>query len=355
MNPSALREAAANPTAMNPTAVNPTAIGRTPARLSLDRLLGQVSAPRSEESHAAWESPAASAIDREKWFVCPTCTPFYYSEIYSELPEPVARRYNQLSAFALNELVRFLETEIAPALLPALANCSEFPSELRESFRYFAAEEEEHAEAWRELNRAAAPELYANTDAVFVRPPAVARAALRQMAIRPRRFPWVVWLVLSMEELSLAVARRSHQSGVPIEEHFLGAYHAHQREEIRHVQLDWYAIEALRANAGPLVRWGNARFLQWILAEFFLAPVRAGRRVLERLAFEMPEFAPRLSESVRALRVLANDPRYVEALYSRNSHPITFALFDRYPEFHRFRELFAAYEAPADWRPSHVG
>ena len=84
-----------------------------------------------------------------------------------------------------------------------------------------------------------------------------------------------------------------------------------------------------------------------MLREFLLAPNRMTIRVARRLAEDFPRLRPALSRIAGELRALVSEPRFQAMLYSRESHPISFALFDRYPELHSVREVIRSYEPQA--------
>ena len=62
--------------------------------------------------------------------------------------------------------------------------------------------------------------------------------------------------------------------------------------------------------------------------------------------------APAAKGSASHRALTGSDPRFQTMLYSRDSHPISFRLFDDYPEFHDMRDLLPSYEPRAPGEPA---
>jgi hypothetical protein len=208
----------------------------------------------------------------------------------------------------------------------------------------FIAEERRHTEWWRRLNRLSDPALYTKSDQAIIRLPAAAKFVLRRLAIRPRAFPLVFWVMLALEERSLEISRRC--MSLPddeIEPRYLAIYRAHLAHEVRHVQIDWHLIERYYAGRSGMIRRLNATLFRSAVRRFFLPPTRSAVRVLDRLVAEHPELEPLIVAMRRQLVQVGSDPAYHQMMYSRESTPITFALFDRFPEFHAMRRVLHSY------------
>lgn len=323
----------------------PVVTERAPLRLSLDKLARQ--ARQCAERQSPGRVPevlGGGEIDHSLHFMCPTSTALYYAPSYRRLTAAQALRYNQLTALAINELVYWFETEVARTLLPGLARRPDVSASLRECLELFLAEEVLHSQVWRDLNRRAAPAWYATGLRHFVRPSRLAGWLLRALGRQPDRWPVILWVVLSQEEIAMEFARRASRSSVKLEPHFEAAYRAHQEDEIRHVQIDWHLIDWIYREAGVIKRFFTARSYRFMVREFFLKPVRLAVRVVDALITEHPELAVSRATLVGELKSLALDRDYQQMLYSRRSHPVTFGLFDQNPEFHCVTRLFEGYE-----------
>jgi hypothetical protein len=298
-----------------------------------------------EEHTAAFDF--STPIDRSRWFVCPTLTPLYYAPIYHELQEQHQRRYNQLTALCFSELISFFETTFAASVLAALAASKRnaIDPELAACLKQFVDEEREHTQWWHQLNQLSEPALYATRQRAIIRLPAVFRFVLNQITRRPACFPMVFWVMLALEERSLEISRRCLRMRVDqIEPRYQAIYRAHLQHEVRHVQLDWHLIERFYEPSSPTLRNFNARLLRLALARFFLPPTRSAMRVVRRLVAECPELMPLRTVIETQLVKVGEDPAYHAMMYSRESTPITFALFDRFEEMHAVRNVLRSYQ-----------
>jgi hypothetical protein len=312
-------------------------------RRPLDGLLAR------HETHEAVadEFDFSTPIDRSRWFVCPTLTPLYYAPLYDQLEERHQRRYNQLTALSFSELIGFFETTFAASVLAAMAKSKRHGVDraLADCLEGFIAEERQHTEWWRRLNRLSEPELYAHSDQAIIRLPAAARFLLRQLTNHPFSFPFVYWIMLALEERSLEISRRCMR--VPaeqIEPRYLAIYRTHLSHEVRHVQIDWHLIEQFYANRSAALRRFNAMLFRVAIQRFFLLPNRSATRVVERLLTEHPELTPMRAAMRQQLDQVGREPAYHEMMYSRESTPITFSLFDRFPEFHAMSRVLHSYD-----------
>jgi hypothetical protein len=285
-------------------------------------------------------------IDLSREFVCPTLTPLYYTATYSELSPAQTLRYNQLTGMCFNELIAFFEQSFATTALAALCETGPdvMPPELAGLLRTFMEEEREHWEMWQRLNRLSAPRWYEAGERHIVRIPPAVVWLLGRVARRPVRFPVVVWVMLALEEHSMEISRRCAR--VPedrLEPQYAAAYRRHMEDEARHVQIDWHLLERLYASAAPGVRRMNAWLLRAVMGRFFLRPTNSAVRVVDLLIAEFPEAAPLRPRIARELKLLDRNPEYHRMMYSRTATPITFALFDHFPELRGMSEVLTDY------------
>jgi para-aminobenzoate N-oxygenase AurF len=290
-----------------------------------------------------WQTP----IDRTRWFFAETLTPLYYTPIYEELAPTDRLRYNQLAGMLANELILFLESESLNTVLQTLARTHRDHGDdgLITAILDFRNDELQHAEVWRRLNRLSEPEWYANSDRHLIRIPSAIGAISRFVARHPIAFPVVLWIQLAQEERSVEMSRRCLQERPGrLEPRFLAAYRAHLHDEVRHVQIDWHLIDRFYRGRSPAVRWLTARLLRRLVGTFFLTPSHSSTRVIEVLAAEHPELRPLVPRMLRELRALARSDDYHRMMYSRATTPVTFGLFDRFPEFRPMQRVLRAYE-----------
>jgi hypothetical protein len=289
-------------------------------------------------------------IDHSRPFVCQTLTPMYYCPIYRELPPHVRLRYNQLLGLFTNEVITFFEEHFPASVLGALLDDTGFrplPPDLANCLRDFIAEEQKHMRLWRTLNSLAAPDWYAAGDYYILCPPPGVKRLVAFLTGRPITFPVVLWLMLLQEERSIDISRRCQRARDRLEPHFAAAYRAHLEEEVRHVQIDWHLIEHYYAGRRPLVRRSTAFLLRLFIDHFFLTPRRASMRIADLLIDEYPELAPLRPRMFAELRGLGTNQDYVRMMYSRQTTPIAFSLFDRFPEFRSMTQVLRSYRPPA--------
>jgi hypothetical protein len=308
---------------------------------TLERL---AAAPARAEDRIDWRTP----IDRSRWFFCETLTPLYYTAVYRDLGAEHRRRYNQLTAMMTNEIIAFMETEFLAAGLSAVESRHgdrRQPPGLHAAVRRFRDDERTHADIWHNLNRLSEPAWYASGNRRLLNIPRGALTAARLIARRPVAFPVVFWLQLVQEERSIDISRRCMRvSPQLMEPRYAAAYGAHLPDEARHVQIDRHLIEHFYRPRSIAVRQSTALLFRLIVKTLLVTPVHSTVRVVGVLAAECPEVKPLVPRMLRELRDLQSSVEYHEMMYSRRTTPVTFALFDEFPEFHQMRAVLRGYD-----------
>jgi hypothetical protein len=133
---------------------------------------------------------------------------------------------------------------------------------------------------------------------------------------------------------------------------YAAAYRAHVRDEVRHVQIDRELIERFHAPQPMLMRRATAAMFRSVVSRFFLTPAGSTRRVIRALVAEHPRLEVLLPRIWTELAAVVEDPEYHDMMYSRRTTPITFALFDRFPEFHVMATTLMAYRQGTLRRPA---
>ncbi len=258
-------------------------------------------------------------------------------------------RYSQLYALYLSEQTVFFEELLATNVLPALYRRPDrIGGDLAADLRRFEAEERQHSRWFRELNHRVDPSRFRLEEGNYVFIPADARmrAVSTWFARRPFLFPCWIPLMLLQEERSIAVGRECLRKENRLEPAFLKLHRKHLADEVDHVQWDMNLIERVWL---PMPRWKRrlqARLFGTMMSEFFTAPKRAGKAVLQALLDEFPELKPHGVRLHGELESLATSRAYHASLYSREFTPRGFALFDELPEFHDIGRFLLAYERP---------
>jgi hypothetical protein len=258
-------------------------------------------------------------------------------------------RYSQLYALYLNEQTVFFEELLATNVLPALYQRPDrIGDDLAEDLRRFEAEERRHSSWFREMNHRVDPARFSLDEGTYVFIPADARmrAVTAWFARQPFAFPSWIWLMLLQEERSIAVARECLKQQTRLEPAFVELHRKHLADEVDHVQWDIKLVERLWLPMPAWKRRLHARLFGVLMAEFFTAPKRAGKAVLQALLDEFSELAPLGADLHRELVGLATSREYHASLYSREITPRSFALFDELPEFKNIGRHLLAYERP---------
>jgi len=282
------------------------------------------------------------AIDLSLWFMPQALTALSFTSEYGRINDSQRLRYNQLHGLYLNEQTMFFEKTLAPVLAYFLKQ-SGIPEGLCERVREFAREEHRHTAMFRELNRRAGGSIYEYGDFHFVRISHAAKRLLHSVAVRPRLFPFVLWLMHLQEERALYFGRQFIECEHPIEPSFLKTQQIHMADEAHHVSCDKELLDWVWPRTNFLVRYFNVRLLVWLMREFFGPPKRAQILIVSRLATELPELQSRLPALKRALLALGDDQRFLRSIYSRENVPEAFSRFDRTPELWAVARVLPGY------------
>jgi hypothetical protein len=290
---------------------------------------------------------ARREIDFSRPFFPARLTTLAHVPSWHLLDERHQLRYSQLYALYQNEQTVFFEELLATNVLPALYQRPELVGEdLAGDLRRFEAEERRHSRWFRELNYQVDPGRFSLAEGSYVFIPANAkmRAVCAWFARRPFAFPCWILLMLLQEERSISIARECLRKSNQLEPTFLNLHRRHMADEIDHVQWDLKLIERVWL---PMPLWKRrlqARLFGTMMSEFFTAPKRAGKAVLQALIDEFPELVALGPDLHRELHELARSQEYHASLYSRTLTPRAFALFDDLPEFKTIGRYLLAYE-----------
>jgi hypothetical protein len=290
--------------------------------------------------------PEDARIDLARPFLCPTAVPLQYTSAAERLSPEQLLRANQLTGLHYNEVITYFETALAPAALAALSRATPDPA-LRECLAGFLADEARHTAMFQRLNRLSAPGWYDQAPFRFLVLPPGLRQAIALVTRRAAWFPALLWIMLAAEEHSVEVSRRSAAVASELEPTWAAAYRAHALDEVRHVQIDLHLVDRFHSPRGRRERRANAAVVRFVLGHLLLAPGRSGERVLAQLGREFPEARGAAAAMRSELRALGACPAYQAMMYSRETTPLTFALFDRFPEFRRMERVLSAYRAGA--------
>ena len=258
-------------------------------------------------------------------------------------------RYSQLYALYLNEQTVFFEELLATNVLPALyRHPDRIGHELAGDLRRFEAEERRHSGWFRKLNHQVDPSRFRLDEGSYVFIPAGARmrSVTAWFARRPFTFPCWIWLMLLQEERSIAVAKQCLLERHLLEPTFVDLHRKHLADEVDHVEWDLELVERVWLPMPAWKRRLQARLFGVMMAEFFTAPKRSAKAVLGALIDEFPELETMEPDLHRELHDLGKSRDYHASLYSRETTPRCFKLFDELPEFETIGRYLLAYERP---------
>ncbi len=312
-------------------------------RMPLHEILATGSRPASCTQVFAFD-----AIDFSRPFVHESLTALYYTPVYQTLTPEQQLRYNQLAGMKVNEQFIMLENQLVNWTVPRLLQHPALKSqpELRACLRQMRQEEQKHLGMFRELNRMCLPTVYADTDVYFGELDLPARLFFRVAALIPRQLTCALWLQLLIEEHTVGFSRRMirgpETAGLgDLEPNFLRLHKEHVKDEYRHVQIDAWLLETFSTSL-PARRRLNAALLGRCI-RYAVTPA-ATVRVIHHLVREHPDLRPREDELVAATMALGRNETYQRSLFSRSLTPVTFALLDSQPEFHRLARTLPGYQ-----------
>lgn len=258
-------------------------------------------------------------------------TPLHFTPLYAGLAEEDRTAYNRLHGLYFLEQTIFFEQVMGRPGLDWIA--ARAPTEeLRREARDFAAEEDAHTSWFRALLRDADPATYQNSDRSLLAAPAWLSRALSLLSGQIRFLPGLLWLQLMAEERAVYFGREFLAHASQIEPAYLDIQRRHLADEPGHIRRDEMFLRWLWPATPAWLRRLNARWLQWMIREFFYLPKRSGWRVVEHWLQDRPHLAPRRAEFRQAMRDLAHDPAYLRTLYPRKHLPRTAALAAPWPE-----------------------
>ncbi len=283
---------------------------------------------------------ALSAIDAGKLFLPPAYTQLFYSPLWPDLDQQHQLRYTQLYALRTNEVIMLFERYLVQAILPPMARRLEtlqLPL-LRQLLLQMQQEEEAHDTAFVALNRASRPDLYHKTDFFFFPPSAEMRRLIAVMGFAAHWLAHPLWLLLFIEESSLALARdlaaidECNDLDL-VEPNWLAVHQQHTRDERRHTLIDRLLFENCYANRSRFARRLDGWIFERILkAMMYPRAHGAGMQVVEQLIRDCPELSYLRPAMVREIVALGHNPDFLASLLSQRLAPRAWKLFHRCPE-----------------------
>jgi len=292
-------------------------------------------AAKSRAARENYRPPRFPAIALDRPFVPEAFTQLYHTPLYAELSDVQRLRYNQLYGLRSNELFMLFEKGFTRRVIWRLQGvCGKVDPLLGECLGLMLEEEDHHHRMFLDFNRRLLPEAYQDGHGYFARPGPVEAALLRLLTSRPVRWPFMLWLILLLEEFSTAFSRRlmANERAEALSPDYVRLHRLHLLDEARHVALDVALLERFLPPLSPWRQTLNGRIFRRLLGEM-LAPKRSGIRVLRALAAEYPELSGLLPEMETSVRALPHDPGLYPMVADAETLPLTHTLLARYPAF----------------------
>lgn len=292
-------------------------------------------AAASRDARMRHRLPTFSASPDDRFFVPESFTQLYHTPFYRELSHTQRLRYNQLYGLRNNELFMLFEEGFTRRVILKLTSASTSTDPLlSECLILMLEEESSHHRMFLDFNRRLLPELYEDGRGYFARAGRLEEYLLRAITGRPARWPFMLWLILLLEEFSTAFSRllieREHAEALSPD--YVELHRLHLLDESRHVALDKALVER-HLEGLPDWRTSLNGFVFRVLVNEVLAPKRSGLRVLRRLVSEFPELTDSLPQMEKAIRDLRHDPGIYSMVMDPEALPLTHSLLATYPDF----------------------
>ena len=271
-------------------------------------------------------------------FVPEELTPLYFTPIYATLSREQQVAYNRLHGLYFLEQTIFFEQFLGLPGLRWMERHAPTP-ELQKEARDFIAEEDTHSGWFRTLLREIDPQTYTTTDFHLLGASAFQQSVTRRLSAGIAWLPALLWLQLMAEERALHFGRCFVRHADTMDPRFLEVQRRHLADEPGHIRRDLLFLDWLWPSTPPWLRRLNARFLHWLLREFFLLPKRSGKNVVLRWLDQNPELQALRPTLLAQWDDLQNNPTFLNSLYPRKALPKTAELASRWPEM-KFMDHF---------------
>ena len=283
-----------------------------------------------------------------KW--CPdVLTHLYYCPSWALLSPEEKLTYNQLFAMGVCEQFLLLEDILLVRGMRRIIDAAgkRLSGEMRAGLENLIVEEQKHGEMFRRLLKASAPEMYRDRDLAIYEMSAIERKIVDFFLWGTPVFVAWVFVAMIFEEKSIDFYRKylAAEKTEQLDPLYREVHRAHAQEEVRHVQIDHHLVDLFWDGAPGWKQKLNHRVFYWIMTKF-ARPERTVRRMLDLLVERHPRVAAHREPLVEEALAVAADPVWQRASYSRSAQPLTFQVFDRYPDFHLLEKIFPQYRRP---------
>lgn len=289
-------------------------------------------------------------VDQTKYWGPESMGHLWYCPSYALLNDEEKLYYNQVHGTWIAEQFIFLEDLLLVVGFRSLLRRMErkIPANFKRAIEVFCEEEKKHTEMFDRLLKLANPEIYGKKRFAMQLLGRVERALLDVSMAYPEIFVWWVWKALLAEERTLDVYRKykSAPDAERVDPLFYAVHKFHAKDEMRHFQIDHHLLELLWDPAPSWKRWFNRAVFMRVVRSF-TRPRRTVALAARRLVDRFPRLEPHRAQIVQEITSVETRPEWLKAFWSRDSLPLSFACFDRYPELHALSAEMPLYTPPA--------
>lgn len=289
--------------------------------------------------------------DRSRPFLPEDQTQLYHTPAYAQLSQAQRLRYNQLFGLRVNEYIMLLERDFVEPVLAALRGRLGESGDraLVEAIDVMREEEALHYQAFAHLNRSCEPAAYRHSDCWLMQLRPYERTMLRLMQAGARWLPFALWIIVAVEEFSIALATAMMRSPVtalgPLDAAFLAVHREHAKDEARHIHVDVHLVQSCLQALPSAWRRVNARLFMAFMRDMTAPRANGtGARVVKRLVTEFPELGPRQNDMIADLVALRDHLPFQCSLFNRQITPLAFGLYDEEPALTGLGTVLRGYE-----------
>jgi hypothetical protein len=269
-------------------------------------------------------------------FVPEEFTHLYHTGCYQQLNDVQRLKYNQLFGLRINEQFIMFEEVFIRRLMPRIRQHPGFRNNRRllHDIESILADEERHTRMFACFNQTIRPDLYQQQREQFTRLSRWENSLIGLLMRTPGLLPALIWLMLTMEELTTAISAElvEHERAGELDQRFINMHQQHLEDERRHVGMDVKFVREIQDCVGAPMRKINAGLFRAVLRSI-LRPQRSTIQVLSRFTQEEPCLQQKLPEMIRQVTALPASLAFPANLVTAEKLPALYNLATRYPDY----------------------
>lgn len=278
-------------------------------------------------------------METSDWFVPEEFTHLYHTSGYARLSKRQRNKYNKLYGLRINEQFIQFEELFIGRLMPRLKRHRALKSNpfLLDAIESVLRDEKQHSRMFGRFNQAIRPDLYRQSHSHFTKLSPHEQWLFKLLMISPGILPALLWLLLTMEELTTAISNAliSHPRAAEYNQTYLALHRTHLHDEQRHVGIDRKIIIETLKEVSPSQHKLNAFLFRNLLLNI-LKPRRSTVQVIHQLVREEPGLKQHMAGMIREIAALDPHKAFPANLVKPGTLPVLYDLLDRYPEYRFF-------------------